>query len=250
MPGSRGAAYGARVGRNRRRLLTPAATAAGLLGLCLAVATGCGAGTPGTGAAWADRAGSEQAASGAGTPTARAASATTSRRPSTKAAAATPRATAAVRPAAGAGSSTAAATAEVTVRTERVTKAVKYRTVTRKDPDLDKGETRVVREGVKGVLELVFRVTYTDGVRSDRELASKRTVRAPVDRVVAVGTRVPQPEGADCDPNYSGDCVPVDTDVDCAGGSGNGPSYVEGPVRVVGTDIYGLDRDGDGVGCD
>jgi hypothetical protein len=39
--------------------------------------------------------------------------------------------------------------------------------------------------------------------------------------------------------------VPVDTDVDCERGSGNGPSYVAGPVRVVGDDIYHLDRDGD-----
>ncbi len=52
-----------------------------------------------------------------------------------------------------------------------------------------------------------------------------------------------------CDPNYSG-CVPVASDVDCAGGSGNGPAYVRGPVRVVGADIYGLDRDGDGVACE
>lgn len=54
---------------------------------------------------------------------------------------------------------------------------------------------------------------------------------------------------ASCDPNYSG-CVPIASDVDCAGGSGNGPAYVRGPVRVVGADIYGLDRDGDGVGCE
>lgn len=53
-----------------------------------------------------------------------------------------------------------------------------------------------------------------------------------------------------CDPNYGGACVPIDSDVDCAGGSGNGPSYVEGPVTVIGSDIYGLDRDGDGVGCE
>lgn len=52
-----------------------------------------------------------------------------------------------------------------------------------------------------------------------------------------------------CDSNYSGPCVPIDTDVDCAGGSGNGPSYVAGPVYVAGDDIYDLDRDGDGVGC-
>ena len=52
-----------------------------------------------------------------------------------------------------------------------------------------------------------------------------------------------------CDPNYR-PCVPIASDVDCAGGSGNGPAYVRGPVTVVGTDIYGLDRDGDGIGCE
>jgi Excalibur calcium-binding domain len=53
-----------------------------------------------------------------------------------------------------------------------------------------------------------------------------------------------------CDPNYEGACVPIASDVDCAGGSGNGPEYVRGPVYVVGTDIYELDRDGDGVACE
>src|SRR4051812_37312773 len=53
-----------------------------------------------------------------------------------------------------------------------------------------------------------------------------------------------------CDPNYSGACVPIAGDVDCAGGSGNGPAYVQGPVRVVGSDIYDLDRDRDGIGCE
>jgi hypothetical protein len=57
-------------------------------------------------------------------------------------------------------------------------------------------------------------------------------------------------QGSSCDPNYSGDCVPIDSDVDCASGSGNGPSYVSGPVTVVGNDIYGLDRDGNGTGCE
>jgi hypothetical protein len=44
--------------------------------------------------------------------------------------------------------------------------------------------------------------------------------------------------------------VPIASDVDCAGGSGNGPAYVSGPVHVKTFDIYGLDRDGDGVGCE
>lgn len=39
------------------------------------------------------------------------------------------------------------------------------------------------------------------------------------------------------------------SDYDCAGGSGNGPYYT-GPVRVIGPDAFGLDRDGDGWGCE
>jgi resuscitation-promoting factor RpfB len=54
----------------------------------------------------------------------------------------------------------------------------------------------------------------------------------------------------DCDPNYSGACVPIDSDVDCAGGTGDGPSYVTGPVTVIGIDIYGLDSDGNDIGCE
>jgi hypothetical protein len=59
----------------------------------------------------------------------------------------------------------------------------------------------------------------------------------------------PETAAERCDPNYT-PCVPIDSDVDCAGGKGNGPSYVRGPVRVVGVDVYGLDADGDGIGCD
>jgi len=58
-----------------------------------------------------------------------------------------------------------------------------------------------------------------------------------------------EPPASTCDPNYSG-CVPIASDVDCEGGSGNGPAYVKGPINVVGTDIYGLDRDKDGIACE
>lgn len=42
----------------------------------------------------------------------------------------------------------------------------------------------------------------------------------------------------------------IASDIDCLGGSGNGPAYVTGPVKVVGRDIYDLDRDGNGWGCE
>lgn len=61
---------------------------------------------------------------------------------------------------------------------------------------------------------------------------------------------LPLTQGSDCDSNYGGACVPTARDVDCAGGSGNGPEYVSGPVYVVGDDIYDLDHDGDGVACE
>lgn len=65
---------------------------------------------------------------------------------------------------------------------------------------------------------------------------------------------LPQPVVADasaddCHPSYD-PCVPFASDVDCAGGSGNGPVYVAGPVTVVGSDPYRLDADGDGIGCE
>ncbi len=64
-------------------------------------------------------------------------------------------------------------------------------------------------------------------------------------------TSKPAPASAGgCNANYT-PCVPNDpTDVDCQGGKGNGPSYVKGPVTVTGTDVYGLDADHDGVGCE
>jgi hypothetical protein len=68
--------------------------------------------------------------------------------------------------------------------------------------------------------------------------------------VQPLSTYVPLEQSSACDPNYSDPCVPIASDVDCAGGSGNGPEYVEGPVTVDGDDIYELDRDGNGTGCE
>jgi hypothetical protein len=57
--------------------------------------------------------------------------------------------------------------------------------------------------------------------------------------------------GADCHPSYPDVCLAADAvDYDCDGGSGDGPEYISGPVSVTGEDPYGLDRDGDGPGCD
>jgi hypothetical protein len=78
--------------------------------------------------------------------------------------------------------------------------------------------------------------------------ALPKTAQPPRTRPVPqTSEAAPAPQ---CDSNYTGACVPIASDVDCAGGSGNGPAYVRGPVRVVGNDHYKLDSDGDGIGCE
>ncbi|UJA20961.1 hypothetical protein HJD18_12560 [Thermoleophilia bacterium SCSIO 60948] len=54
--------------------------------------------------------------------------------------------------------------------------------------------------------------------------------------------------GGNCTPGYSPCLAPAD-DYDCAGGSGDGPKYAQGPVRVSGGDPYELDDDSDGAAC-
>ena len=54
-----------------------------------------------------------------------------------------------------------------------------------------------------------------------------------------------------CDPSSPDLCLdPTAEDYDCQGGSGNGPRYVDGPIRVRPPDQFGLDSDGDGLGCE
>ena len=61
----------------------------------------------------------------------------------------------------------------------------------------------------------------------------------------------PPPAQQNCHPSYPDVCLATNAgDYDCAGGSGNGPNYVRGPLRVLPPDPFGLDRDGDGIGCE
>jgi hypothetical protein len=79
----------------------------------------------------------------------------------------------------------------------------------------------------------------------------KYDVRATrADKVIRFQYKRPRSGGRNCDPNYAGACLdPSSPDYDCEGGSGDGPDYT-GRVEVVGDDHFGLDGDGDGVGCE
>lgn len=88
--------------------------------------------------------------------------------------------------------------------------------------------------------------TYPPNVKyEDRFIKAQRKARNN-DRGLWAPDACPEPEppppgdgGGNCDPNYTGTCVPiVDYDLDCGD--------ISGSVQVVGEDKHGFDSDGDG----
>lgn len=67
--------------------------------------------------------------------------------------------------------------------------SVPFREERRNDPNLDVGQTRVVRAGTVGQNRVVYAVTLRDGVEAGRSVVRTEVVRSPVSRIVAVGTR-------------------------------------------------------------
>jgi resuscitation-promoting factor RpfB len=144
---------------------------------------------------------------------------------------------------------TSTADSKVVKKTVTTTKKIAFSTRTVKDGSLAKGKKRTMSHGLSGVRTLTYEITLTGGKQTAKKLIKSEVTRKPVAQVIAIGTQASPPK-SQCDPNYSGACVPIASDVDCAGGSGNGPAYVDGPVTVIGDDVYDLDRDGDGTACD
>ena len=140
-------------------------------------------------------------------------------------------------------------TAVTTKKTVVEFRTIPFKKKTVTDSSMPKGERTIRTTGVNGTRKLTYQLTYVNGVQTDKDLLRDQVSKEPRSQVTAVGTKVEQPESSGCDPNYSG-CVPIASDVDCSGGSGNGPEYVAGPVRVIGSDIYRLDADHDGLGCE
>ena len=82
-----------------------------------------------------------------------------------------------------------------------------------------------------------------------RVVTPVRTPPTPNNVVELAPKPTSKPVTSSCHPSYSGCLKQNAGDYDCAGGSGNGPNYT-GPIRVLGSDPFGLDRDNDGWGCE
>lgn len=146
------------------------------------------------------------------------------------------------------------------IQTSRIKEEVPipYEKATENDPNTTKGTNYIKTAGANGIKTITYDVVITDGKITSKLPISEEVTRTPVAEVTAIGTYVapviapiaaPTGSSSGCDPNYSG-CVPIASDVDCEGGSGNGPAYVLGPISVIGNDIYDLDRDDDGIACE
>ncbi|MBQ9019967.1 G5 domain-containing protein [Candidatus Saccharibacteria bacterium] len=76
---------------------------------------------------------------------------------------------------------------------------IPYGEETIKDPDLEVGQTKVTQPGEDGRKTTKYRVNFVDGVEVSRELISEEVTKAPVNRIVAQGSKqaVP-PEWESC----------------------------------------------------
>jgi hypothetical protein len=73
---------------------------------------------------------------------------------------------------------------------------------------------------------------------------------APAEPPAAPQPTMAPPAGANWDPSYPDVCLADGIgDWDCAGGGGNGPNYIKGPIRVLAPDPFKLDSNHDGVAC-
>jgi hypothetical protein len=144
-----------------------------------------------------------------------------------------------------------------THKTVTEVKAVAFSAKTVESSNFSKGTRQITTQGHNGKNRVTYRVSYKNGKQIGKVLIKSQVILKPVTQITTVGTYVePKPTrstqnqaASSCDPHYYG-CVPIANDVDCASGSGNGPAYVNGPVYVKTYDIYGLDRDGNGIGCE
>jgi hypothetical protein len=79
----------------------------------------------------------------------------------------------------------------VRITTKRITatETLAFRTVTRKNSDMYKGETKVITAGHAGKRTVVYNLTLSDGKVTDRDVVSSVVQKKPVTQVEEVGTK-------------------------------------------------------------
>jgi uncharacterized protein YabE (DUF348 family) len=76
----------------------------------------------------------------------------------------------------------------VTSKTETTKEIIKYKSITKDDDSLYKGETKVKVKGQDGYIETTYKITYKDGVESKRQKV-KENKKDAVDEIILNGTK-------------------------------------------------------------
>ncbi len=78
----------------------------------------------------------------------------------------------------------------VTTGQETVEEKIPFETKEKDDSSLNEGTSKVVTEGTEGIDKVTYEITYIDGKESSRKEISRTSVTAPVDKVIANGTKI------------------------------------------------------------
>lgn len=78
----------------------------------------------------------------------------------------------------------------VVVKEKTVEEVLKYKTIKKKDPTMNEGKTKVVREGRNGKAKVTYKITYVDGKETKRKKIKSVTIEPKQNKIVKVGTRV------------------------------------------------------------
>jgi len=82
-----------------------------------------------------------------------------------------------------------------TVERGSETIAVQYETIYEEDPTMRKGQTKTVREGVKGVKQVTYLLTKVNGLLMEEEAIDEVILQEPVPAIVKRGTKIILGEG-------------------------------------------------------
>jgi len=82
----------------------------------------------------------------------------------------------------------------VTHEEEEVKESIDFKTEKREDSSLEQGKEKVVTEGKKGTLVKTYKLTLENGEEVKRKLKDEKITKKPTNKVIAVGTKKPEPK--------------------------------------------------------
>ncbi|HET7475890.1 MAG TPA: ubiquitin-like domain-containing protein [Dermatophilaceae bacterium] len=93
--------------------------------------------------------------------------------------------------------------ARVSEKTVKATQAIGYATQSRSDSSMYKGQSRTLQSGALGARVVTYKEVWVNGKRESRKVLATKVTKAPVTRILAVGTKS-RPSTGGSAPNLSG----------------------------------------------